>query len=172
MKLSSYFSELSSAYAYEIEDLTYDSGGEDVLKSRLKVKRNQFADLLMMISTDPVMVAPAFHRAFQFESTELLDQLVAAKPDDFPKWAELAESLKMEPWAKTLTEQALKDPAGEEFLLVTVGLEYIYDKLGATAAAGQAGEDTGSDAEDDEDDVDLGEAGEDFLGEQGFDRRS
>ena len=40
MKLSPFFNDLSSSYAYEIEDLTYDSGGDDVLKSRLKDKRD------------------------------------------------------------------------------------------------------------------------------------
>ena len=39
MKLSAYFKELSKSYAYEIEDLTYDSGGANVLNARLKVKR-------------------------------------------------------------------------------------------------------------------------------------
>ena len=172
MKLSSFFNDLSSAYSYEIEDLTYDSGGDDVLKSRLKIKRDQFGDLLMMTVTDPVMVAPAFHRGFHFDATELLDQLVAEKPDDFPSWADVAETLKMEPWAEVLATRALKEPNGEEFMLIATGLEYIYFKLGATAAAGGAGQESGEEEESDKDDVDLGEAGEDFLGEQGFDRRS
>ena len=172
MKLSSYFNELSSAYAYEIEDLRYDSGGADVLNSRLNIKRDQFAGLLPMISSYPVMVAPAFHRAFHFDATELLDQLVAEKPEDFPAWADVAETLKMEPWAEALSQRALQEADGEEFMLIAAGLEYIYEKLGASAAAGSGGEDTSEEAEFDEDDVDLGEAGEDFLGEQGFDRRS
>ena len=66
MKLSPYFNDLSSSYAYEIEDLTYDSGGDDVLKSRLKIKRDQFGSLLPMCESDPVMVAPAFHGGFRF----------------------------------------------------------------------------------------------------------
>jgi hypothetical protein len=172
MKLSSYFNELSSTYAYEIEDLRYDSGGDDVLKSRLKIKRDQFTELMKMSSSFPVMVVPAFHQGFHFDDTDLLNQLVAEKPEDFPAWADVAETLKMEPWAEKLAERALKEPGGEEFMLIAAGLEYIYDKLGASAAAGSGGEDSSDEEEQDEDDVDLGEAGEDFLDEQGFDRRS
>ncbi len=171
MKLSAYFNELSSTYAYEIEDLRYDSGGDDVLKSRLKIKRDQFTELMKMSGSFPVMVVPAFHQGFHFDANELLDQLVAEKPEDFPSWADVAETLKMEPWAEQLAERALKEPGGEEFMLIAAGLEYIYDKLGASAAAG-SGSDDASEEEVDEDDADLGEAGEDYLSEQGFDRRS
>ena len=172
MKLSAYFNELSSSYAYEIEDLRYDSGGDDVLKSRLKIKRDQFTELMKMSSSFPVMVVPAFHHGFHFDATELLDQLVAEKPEDFPSWADVAETLKMEPWAEALAQRALKEPGGEEFMLIAAGLEYIYDKLGASAAAGNPGDGASAEEEHDEDDADLGEAGEDYLSEQGFDRRS
>ena len=172
MKLSAYFNELSSTYAYEIEDLRYDSAGDDVLKSRLKIKRDQFTELMKMSSSFPVMVVPAFHHGFHFDATELLDQLVVEKPEDFPSWSDVAENIKMEPWAEALAQRALKEPGGEEFMLIAVGLEYIYDKLGASAAAGSGGHEASSEEEVDEDDADLGEAGEDYLSEQGFDRRS
>ena len=43
MRLSRFFNELSSTYAYEIEDLTYDSGGDDVLKgATLNTRKNGF----------------------------------------------------------------------------------------------------------------------------------
>jgi hypothetical protein len=170
MKLSRYFDELSSAYAYEIEDLTYDSGGDDVLKKRLKDKRNQFGDLLMMCTTDPVMVAPAFHRALQFTSSEVLDRVVSSQPGEFPPWEEVAASIDMEPWAEAMVKRALQAPEGDQFLLIAAGLEYVLSKIGASAAAGH-GEIVEEEAEEDEDE-DLGEAGEDYLGEQGFDRRS
>ena len=93
MKLSPFFKELSSSYAYEIEDLTYDSGGANVLKSRLKVKRDQFDSLLPMKEDFPVMVAPAFHGAFRFSSKAVIEQLVAAKPGDFPAWTAAAATL-------------------------------------------------------------------------------
>ncbi len=170
MKLSAFFNDLSSTYAYEIEDLTYDSGGEDVLKARLKVKRDQFEGLLPMCETDPVMVAPAFHNGFRFSNKEVLEQLVAAQPGDFPTWAEVAATLEMEPWAEKLAERALQNPEGEQFLLIAVALEYLMFRLGASVASGA--EDRAEDEDDGDDgDPDLGEAGEDWLGEQGFDRR-
>ena len=171
MKLSPFFNDLSSTYAYEIEDLTYDSGGEDVLKARLKVKRDQFADLLPMCESDPAMVAPAFHGGFRFSGKEMLEKLVSSQPGEFPAWAEVAATLELEPWAEVLAARALQDSAGEQFLLITAGLEYLMFRLGASVASGA--EDRADDEEDaDDGDEDLGEAGEDWLGEQGFDRRS
>jgi hypothetical protein len=178
MKLSPYFKELSKSYAYEIEDLTYDSGGSNVLKSRLKVKRDQFTDLLPMIEFEPVMVAPAFHGAFSFRDKALLEKLVAAKPGSFPAWRTLAATIKMESWADNLAHKALKSQGGEQFMLIAAGLEYILSGLGAAAASGEA-EPAAAPAENkerelDSDDAgeDLGEAGEDYLSDQGFDRRS
>ena len=162
--------------AYEIEDLTYDSGGANVLKSRLKQKRDQFAQLLPMIEFEPVMVVPAFHGAFQFGDKVLMEKLVAAKPGAFPAWKTVSASIKMEPWAQKLAQSALKNEGGEQFLLIAAGLEFILNGIGATAMAGEEepaapapGE--GADEEEERDD-DLGEAGEDFLSEQGFDRRN
>ena len=172
MKLSPFFNDLSSSYAYEIEDLTYDSGGDDVLKSRLKDKRDQFAGLLPMCESFPVMVVPAFHDGFRFTDMAVLDQLVGAQPGAFPAWSAVAAALEMEPWAARLAHLALPAPGGEQFMLIAAGLEYILSKLGATAAAGGADAGTEEEEEIDPDDEDLGEAGEDFLNEQGFDRRS
>ncbi len=169
MKLSRHFRELSSAYAYEIEDLKYDSAGDDVLKSRLRVKREQFVGMLMMIESDPVMVAPAFHRAFHFTSPDVAHALVAANPDDFPSWQELRATLEIEPWAEKLAQTALASPGGEEFMLVAAGLEFVLTGLGASGAAGEA--EYAPPAEED-DQEDLGEAGDEFLGDQGFDRRT
>lgn len=174
MKLSPFFNELSSSYAYEIEDLTYDSGGDDVLKSRLKDKRDQFAELLPMCESFPVMVVPAFREGFHFVTPAILDQLVGAQPAAFPAWATVAAALTLEPWAAKLARRALQEPGGDHFMLIAVGLEYILSRLGATAAAGgaDAGSGDGEEEEMDMENEDLGEAGEDFLGEQGFDRRS
>lgn len=179
MKLSPFFSELSSSYGYEIEDLTYDSAGDNVLASRLTVKREQFADLMPMCEFDPVMVAPAFRGGFRFGGQAVFEQLVGAHPDDFPAWEAVAQAIDLEPWAGTLVRQALASPGGERFMLIAAGLEYIAAKPGtgpemqAEAAAetkehGGAGEEDSGDGPDE----DLGEAGEDYLSEQGFDRRS
>ncbi len=181
MKLSPYFRELSSAYAYEIEDLTWDSGGDNVLASRLKVKRNQFDQLLPMSEFDPVMVVPAFRGAFRFGAKEvsqdIFAKLLAAQPGDFPDWETLSQTIELEPWAKPLAERALKSSGGEQFMLIAAGLEYLFCGNGAagatteSAAAEAAPEDGERDSDEDADD-DLAEAGEDYLSEQGFDRRS
>lgn len=174
MKSSRFFSELSSSYGYEIEDLTYDSAGGNVLASRLKVKRDQFAGLLPMSASAPEMVAPAFRGAFSFGDKEVLERLVAAQPEDFPAWETVAETIEIEPWATELVQQALASPDGERLMLVAAGLEYLFDAPAAAnpaeteSATGQKGD--GGD--DEESDDDLGEAGEDYLSEQGFDRRS
>lgn len=173
MKLSSFFKELSKTYAYEIEDLTYDSGGGNVLKSRLKVKRDQFRELLPMIEFEPVMVVAAFHRAFRFGDKALMEKLVSAKPGSFPPWKALAATISMEPWAEKLAQAALKAEGGEQFMQTAAGLEFILSGIGATAAAGEAAP-TVKESDDDEEDADkdLGEDGEDYLSDQGFDRRS
>lgn len=174
MKLSPFFNDLSSTYAYELEDLTYDSAGVDVLKARLADKRKQFGDLLMMAATDPVMVAPALHGGLRFTTPEMLEKLVTSQPDEFPDWGLVAATIEFEPWAGKLVEAALKEPEGEQFMLIAAGLEYILGRLGTAGASGsddRAAEDAEEGDGDDGDD-DLGEAGEDWLGEQGFDRRS
>ncbi len=168
--MSPFFSDLSSTYAYEIEDLTYDSAGDNVLASRLKVKRDQFAGLLPMSESAPEMVAPAFRGAFSFGDKEVLERLVSSQPEDFPAWESVAETLEIEPWAGKLVQQALASPDGERLMLVAAGLEYL---LGVPAAAVEFKSPAGQegDGDDDEESDDLGEAGEDYLSEQGFDRR-
>jgi len=174
MRLSRFFNDLSSTYAYEIEDLTYDSAGDDVLKKRLKEKRGQFGDLLMMAGTDPTMVAPALHGGMRFTVPALLDQLVTSQPDEFPEWGAVAASIEFEPWAEALVKRALQEPEGAQFMLVAAGLEYILSRMGTAGASGSEDRAAGDAEEgaDDDGEEDLGDAGEDWLGEQGFDRRS
>ena len=171
MKLSPFFKDLSKTYAYEIEDLTYDSGGANVLKLRLKVKRDQFRELLPMIEFEPVMVVAAFHGAFHFGDKSLLAKLVSANPGGHPAWKALAATIKMEPWAEKLVQAALKSEGGEQFMQTAAGLEFILSGLGATAAAGEEERAVKQTDDDSEDDKDLGEDGEDYLNDQGFDRR-
>ncbi len=181
MKLSRFFKELSSSYGYEIEDLRYDSGGDDVLASRLKVKRDQFAQLLPMSESAPEMVAPAFHRGFKFKDKAVLESLVSAQPENFASWETVAAALELEPWAGKLATQALSAPGGEQLMLLAAGLEYILSSPGpadvAEAEAASEPKEPGevSNNNDDDDDGsgdDLGDAGEDYLSDQGFDRRS
>ena len=193
MKLSPFFEDLSGSYGYEIEDLTFDSAGENVLKSRLKSKRNQLDALLAMAATDPVMVAPVFHGAFRFVDRKLLDRLVAAEPDDFPAWSDIHAALDMDHWAEALIERVLKAEGGEDFMKIAVGLEYIESGPASTPAGvvghraageedeldedadydeSEGGDAFDGDEGDDVDRRDLGDAGEDWLDDQGFDRRS
>ena len=177
MKMSPFFSDLSSTYAYEIEDLTYDSAGDNVLASRLQVKREKFADLLPMIESFPVMVVPAFRSAFRFGEKALPERLIAGGPDDFPSWEALSKVVEVEPWAQMLAQRSLEAPGGEKFMLIAAGLEYIFGGHAATTGVpaeeieGAAQEGAGEGDEEDPGD-DLAEAGEDYLSEQGFDRRN
>ena len=168
MKLSHYFDDLFSSYNAEIDDLTFDSGGADVLAKRLKDKRSQLGELMPMAESYPVMVAPAFRGAFSFDICEVLDQIVAGAPGALPAWETVAATLVVEPWAEGLVKKALSFPGGDEFLVTVAGLEYIWSRPEIHAAV-----DNDTDAADDDDDTeDLGDAGEDWLGDQGFDRRS
>ncbi len=184
MRYSRFFNDLSSSYAYEIEDLTWDSGGSNVLASRLRTKREQFDQLLPMSEFDPVMVATAFRGGFNFGAKEVSQgvfmELLSAQPGEFPSWETLAGKIALETWAEKLAERALRAPGGEQFMLIAAGLEYIFSGNGAALRAvepeaaetsGAGDEDRDSDG-DEAADSDLAEAGEDYLSEQGFDRRS
>ena len=48
MSISPFFHELRSAYQAEINDLTFDSEGRDVLRQRLTERRKELGFLLQM----------------------------------------------------------------------------------------------------------------------------
>lgn len=180
MRLSRYFHELQDGYLSEIEDLRLDSEGRDVLERRLRDKRAGFAAIAPMLDTDPLMLAPALHGAFTVlpgHASEI-DELLRSEPDDFPPWGELSRRLQVAPWARPLVERALEEAAGPGFLATVVGLEHLLSRqrpepaAGTAAADGEArvredGEDEGRDGDDDSEAL-----GEDFLEQQGFDRRT
>ena len=178
MSLSPFFEELKSAYDAELDDLMTDSAGHDVLAKRLQAKRGQVSQLLPMIECNPEMVAVAFHGGMRFGSREVMRDLTAQDPDDLPHWATLLSSVSLEPWAEELAEVVLKDPNGDQFLVVTACLEYLRGRSAMYAESADAppagdrddgnGEDFGIDTEID---LDLEEAGADWLSEQGFDRK-
>lgn len=180
MSLSPFFEELKSAYDAELDDLMTDSAGHDVLAKRLQAKRGQVSQLLPMIECNPEMVAVAFHGGMRFGSREVMRDLTAQDPDDLPHWATLLSSVSLEPWAEELAEVVLKDPNGDQFLVVTACLEYLRGRSAMYAESADAppagdrddgnGEDFGIDTEIDLD-VDLEETGADWLSEQGFDRK-
>ena len=76
MKLSRYFSDLRSAYEAELDDLTSDSEGKDVLKKRLAAKRSEIGFLVQMLSYSPEMVAVVFHRGFRFAKPAAMQRLL------------------------------------------------------------------------------------------------
>lgn len=189
MSLSPYFHDLQSAYEAEIDDLASDTEGKDVLQRRLKDKRSQFPAIVSLLDTDMLLLAPAFHGAFQFPEhrTEPLEDLLSRSPGDFPAWAQIAGVVEVAGWARPMVDLAMQEPLGDDFMSTVVGLEYVrlrHKGRGAAAWAGGEGPDEGQDEERAERDYDqdgeegegLGGAdaeslGEDFLEEQGFDRK-
>jgi hypothetical protein len=189
MTITPFFLELRSAYQSEIDDLTFDSEGRDVLGQRLADKRKEIDFLVHMMELSPEMVAVIFHRGFHFRLPGAMDHLLGLEADDFPEWSGLADAVELTPWAQDLAEVVLKHPCGEWFLAVAAGLEFMAGQPGAASAAqGDEAEDDDADADEDGDDRPQGfdadeygdgaddektrqEAGADWLVEQGFDRK-
>jgi hypothetical protein len=185
MNITPFFLELRSAYQSELDDLTFDSEGGNVLRQRLADKRKEIAFLVLMMELSPEMVAVIFHQAFEFRLPAVMDNLLSLEADEFPEWQSLADVVLVAPWARELVQTVLKEPGGEWFLTVAAGLEYMAGKP-VPASAGQ----DDSEEEDDEDEsfdaLDGGderyegdesdakarkEAGDDWMVEQGFDRK-
>lgn len=168
MNKSNFFTDISSAYDAEIEDLTSDSEGKSVLAARIKEKRDQLDALIEMLEFSPEMVIPVFYQAFKFKNPAALSLAAQSEPDDgdFPGWDDLAEALTIETWALPFIEKALHVDGGERFLVTAAVAEFLrgYDApRGASAAEMPPKE------EDDDEINDLAEAGADWLAEQGFD---
>lgn len=222
MRLSRYFHSLQDGYLAEIEDLRLDTEGRDVLQRRLADKRAAFDAVAPMMDTDPLMLAPALHGAFQVPAhrAKAVEALLAREPDHFPSWDELAQRIEIAAWAGPLVERALQEESGQAFLATVVGLEYLLasqrvesrrpavrdagaddvargendreDRGGlgegddrgehgerddrdddGTRRAGIPHDDDGRDDDGaDRDDGDSRSRAEDFLEDQGFDRRT
>jgi hypothetical protein len=174
LKKSRYFSDLFRSYLDEIDDLVTDSDGKSVLHKRLQDKRREMDALLSMIDFSPEMVAVVFYDAFGFRSADVMQHLLLSEPElaDFLVWDALKDTLTVAPWAEALVESSLKVQGGDAFLVATAALEFLRKKESFAAPAGEskaerARDDEGGD--DDADDADdLGEAGADWLAEQGF----
>ena len=181
MNISPFFSDLRSAYQAEMDDLTYDSEGGDVLHKRLAEKRKEIGFLLQMMTLCPEMVAVVFHKGFHFTHPAVMDHLLTHESDEFPEWDSVAQALQLPPWAHDLSQVVLKEPMGEWFLTVAAGLDYMYHKHDAALdhAASHDDEDHEHDGEHaDEFDAQeqrearaRDEAGADWMVEQGFDRK-
>lgn len=175
MKQSYYFSELSSSYDAEIQDLLSDSEGKSALQARLAEKRRALAAILPMIEFSPEMVVPVFYDAFSFSNPTALAAALMCEPDDgdFPSWDDLAPHIEVESWAQPLLTAVLAENAGPTFMVTAACLEYLRRFANAHPAM-EAGDetdkgDTLDDGDGDEDDRDLAEAGDDWMAEQGFD---
>ena len=189
MSTSPFFHNLASAYQAELDDLSSDSEGRDVLRQRLADKRRELGFLRQMIELSPEMVAVVFHQGFQFKQPQRMEQLVSQASEKLPAWASLADAVTLQPWARPLSLEILKEPMGDWFMTVAAGLEYLYGKPAKAAVSdsnsdGQDSDDRtdrdqsdngGVDSDGDSDDGHDGdarhEAGEDWLAEQGFDRK-
>jgi hypothetical protein len=180
MSISPFFRTLRSAYQAEIDDLAFDSEGNNVLRQRLAQRRKEVAFLLQMMELSPEMVAVVFHEAFRFKLPGAMDQLISHESEEMPDWSTLSDTIAVAPWAKELAELVLKQPMGEWFMSVAAGLEYMYSKVDASAAAAHDDDDDRDEDSDAQDDMDSEEekearareeAGADWMEAQGFDRK-
>ncbi|RIX48986.1 MAG: hypothetical protein D3M94_03550 [Rhodocyclales bacterium GT-UBC] len=181
MKKSYYFAELWAAYDAEISDLLTDSEGKSALKARLKEKRSELQAILPMIDFSPEMVVPVFYEAFSFPNKGAMNAAVLCEPDDddFPTWDRLSQLIKLADWALPLQEAVLGEATGEAFMVTAACLEYLrcFDQGAPNGEIRASDDDADKDGEEGEDDgrgdddeeSDLGEAGDDWLAEQGFD---
>jgi len=191
MSISPFFLNLRSAYRSEMDDLTFDSDGRDVLRQRLAAKRKEISFLVQMMELSPEMVAVIFHQGFVFRRPAVMDHLLSHEADEFPAWSEVSDGIELAPWAQDLAQTVLKARAGEWFLTLAAGLHYMASKPDA-AFAGRGGDgardedsdDGDDDHTDDQDDFndhesdevrgdarDREEAGASWLEGQGFDRK-
>jgi hypothetical protein len=189
MTISAYFSALCSAYQAELDDLSFDTEGRDVLHQRLAEKRKLLNFLTKMMETNPEMVAVVFHHGFEFKLPAVMAHLLSLESEDLPDWDSLSDAVQLKPWAIELSQIILKEAQGEWFLTVAAALEYVYHKPALAPALPHDVEDADHeqqdadarlDAHDDQRDSDSDsgespdtgeEAGADWLVEQGFERK-
>ncbi len=190
MSISNFFLELRASYQAELDDLTSDSEGKDVLKKRLAEKRKELGFLLQMMELSPEMVAVVLHQAFRFTRPAVMDHVLAQNADDLPEWDSLSDYIEIAPWARDMVQTILKEPMGEWFMTIASALEYMHHKPLTAAERAQLA--SAEDEEEDQDEVrnerhddthtedheeDEAEAraredaGNDWMVEQGFDRK-
>jgi hypothetical protein len=195
LKTSSFFYHLRSAYQAELDDLRTNSEGHDVLSKRLAEKRGELNFLVMMMELNPEMVAVVLHQAFRFTSPVAMDHLVAQDADELPEWSSISDSIGIASWADEIVQTILKESVGEWFMTIAAALEYMHHKpLTATersqiegncenhdedgeedrdAARSQRHDDNHTEDHDEEESDARAreEAGNDWMVEQGFDRK-
>ena len=163
MSISPFFLNLHSAYLAEMDDLTFDSDGRDVLHQRLADKRRQIGFLVQMMELSPEMVAVIFHQGFAFGRPALMDHLLSLDADEFPEWSSLSASVEMAPWTRELVQVILQSPRGEWFLTLAAGLHYLAGKPVAAPAGQGMDAARGDDSDDDQNNQDIdGDGSDDF----------
>jgi hypothetical protein len=128
MSVSAFFRNLRTSYQAEIDDLSFDSEGRNVLRQRLLEKRGQVAFLRQMIESSPEMVAVVFHDGFHFELPAVMEQVLTLDSDEFPDWHSLADAVQLTPWAQELAEGFLHESEGDWFMTVAAALEYMHQR--------------------------------------------
>ena len=191
MSTSSFFHNLRSAYMAELDDLRTDSEGKDVLRKRLAEKRKELGFLVKMLELSPEMVAVVLHQAFRFTAPKAMDHLIAQDSEDLPEWDSISGTIEIAPWAQDMVATILKEPMGEWFMTIAAALEYMHSRPLTAAERAQLESEDEDGLEDrdevrehrhddnqtedhDEEEAEARareEAGNDWMVEQGFDRK-
>ena len=186
MHISPFFHNLRSAYVAEIDDLSQDTDGAFVLQQRLTQRRGKLEFLVHMLELSPEMVAVVLHNAFTFHAPLAIEQMLGCESEHLPDWENLADTITIAPWADTMVRTIRAQPAGDWFMVVAAGAEYMlgmgsrsmaehgvdHDEV-VNADADQSDEQTYLSADDDVggDAQARNEASADWMVEQGFDRK-
>ena len=159
MAISSFFHSLRAGYQAEIEDMSFDTDGKNVLRQRLTQRRKELKFLLKMIELSPEMVAVVLHQGMQFQSPAAMRHLLSQESDELPDWEQLSSTITLAPWAQELVQTIRKEPMGDWFMVVAAGLEFMQSQPHA-ARSGAAAQDHDADHDDRDDDHDNDEARE------------
>lgn len=191
MSTSTFFLELRSAYQAELDDLTSDSEGKDVLRKRLAEKRKELGFLLQMMELSPEMVAVVLHQAFRFTRPAVMEHVLSQDADDLPEWDSISADIEIAAWARDMVKTILNEDRGAWFMTIAAALEYMHNKPLTAAERARLADDEDDDEVDqdevrnerhddnhtedhDEDEAaarEREEAGNDWMVEQGFDRK-
>jgi len=180
VSISPFFLSLRNGYQAEIDDLTFDSEGQNILRQRLTERRKELGFLLQMMELSPEMVAVVLHEGFRFKVPAAMDFLLSHESEDLPEWDTLSDAVGLTPWAQDLANVILKQPMGGWFMSVAAGLEYMFGKIEHRPHAQHDEDENEDEGNQDSDEFDSEEekaarareeAGADWMVEQGFDRK-
>jgi hypothetical protein len=169
---------MRNGYQAEIDDLSFDSDGRNVLQQRLTARRKELGFLLQMMELSPEMVAVVFHQGFRFKVPAAMDHLLSHEAEELPEWDTLSDVVGLTPWAQDLAKVILEQPMGAWFMSVAAGLEFMFGKIehAAPALHDEDEEEGHEDADEFDSEEEKAarareEAGADWMVEQGFDRK-